>query len=75
MSKAKKMTEEIKAWEKAAIVTKKYRDTDLTKIKCHQCGRTIPAEDAEWVAVGRSSDPYRPFCPECASGKPAEEKE
>jgi DNA repair photolyase len=65
MGKAKRLIDEIKTYEKAVI--KKSYVSDIYKLKCHQCGRTIPAEDAEWIAVGTSSDPYRPFCPECAS--------
>jgi hypothetical protein len=64
MSKAKRLTDEIKTYEKAVI--KKDYVSDIYKLKCHKCGRIIPAEDAEWVAVGSSPDPYRPFCPECA---------
>jgi adenine-specific DNA methylase len=72
VSKAVRLIDEMKDFDKP-VGTKVYRG-DVTKLKCHQCGRVVPAEDAEWVAVGKSSDPYRPFCTDCSlKNKPEEE--
>lgn len=63
MSKAKKIISELKDYYQPA--RKLYRG-DIYKIKCHSCGRTIPVEYIEWMPIGASDDPYRPFCPICA---------
>jgi hypothetical protein len=42
------------------------RGKKIKQVQCHGCGDWVDEDKVEEIPVGRSSDPFKPFCRSCA---------